>query len=234
MRQKPNPTDVPLPPWEVRRKTEAPPRAPLTADRIVAAALAVVDQEGSAAVTMRRIAGDLGVVASSLYAHVRNREELLLLVLEAVMKEVGVPEVTGRWDADLKAYYTKMQRVLSAHGDIALYNFAAFPPTAIGVAITERLLSVLLNVGVPAKTAAWALHRLTLYTTADVYEGWRLAHKDLDNWIDPVRDYFASLPAGQFPSIAGNVDVMLDTDSDGRFELGLNMLISGLAAFVTD
>ncbi|MFJ8594380.1 TetR/AcrR family transcriptional regulator [Streptomyces sp. NPDC093598] len=234
MRQKSNSAEVPLPPWEVRRKTEAPQRAPLTAERIVDAALAVVDTEGSAAVTMRRIAGDLGVVASSLYAHVRNREELLLLVLERVMKEVGVPQVTGQWDADLKAHYTKMQRVLSAHGDIALYNFAAFPPTAIGVAITERLLSVLLNVGVPPKIAAWALHRLTLYTTADVYEGWRLANKDLDDWIDPVRDYFASLPADRFPSIVGNVDVMLDTDSDGRFELGLDMLISGLATFVTD
>lgn len=152
MRQKSNSAEVPLPPWEVRRKTEVPQRAPLTAERIVDAALAVVDTEGSAAVTMRRIASDLGVVASSLYAHVRNREELLLLVLERVMKEVGVPEVTGQWDADLKAHYTKMQRVLSAHGDVALYNFAAFPPTAIGVAITERLLSVLLNVGVPRRS----------------------------------------------------------------------------------
>ncbi|MFF7052767.1 TetR/AcrR family transcriptional regulator C-terminal domain-containing protein [Streptomyces griseorubiginosus] len=234
MHQKSNTDEVPLPPWEARRKAAAPPRVPLTAERIVDAALAVVDAEGSAAVTMRRVAGDLGVVASSLYAHVQNREELLLLVLERVMKEVGVPEVTGQWDKDLKAHYTKMQRVLSAHGDIALYNFAAFPPTAIGVAITERLLSVLLNVGVSAKTASWALHRLTLYTTADVYEGWRLAHKDLDDWLEPVRDYFTSLPADRFPSIADNVDVMLDADSDGRFELGLDMLISGLATFIKD
>ncbi len=234
MRQKSNSANVPVPPWEVRRKSGTRVRAPLTAERIVDAALAVVDTEGTSAITMRRIAGDLGVVASSLYAHVRNREELLLLVLDGVMREVGVPELTGQWDADLKAHYTKMQRVLSAHGDIALYNFAAFPPTAIGVAITERLLSVLLDVGVPPRVAAWALHRLTIYTTADVYEGWHLAHKGLDNWIEPVHEYFASLPADRFPAIAGNVDVMLDSDSDGRFELGLDMLISGLATFVEE
>lgn len=232
MSQKPNSADVPVPPWEVRRKAAAPARAPLTADRIVAAALAVVDAEGSTAVTMRRVAGGLGVVASSLYAHVRNREELLLLVLDSVMREVGVPEVTGRWEDDLRAHFRKLQRVLSAHGDIARYNFAAFPPTAVGVAITERLLSVLLDAGVPPKTAARALHRLTLYTTADVYEGWRLAHKGLGDWIEPAHAYFSSLPADRFPAISGHVDALLDTDSDGRFELGLDLLIAGLATFV--
>jgi AcrR family transcriptional regulator len=234
MPQKSESTVAPTPPWAMHRKSATPARAPLTLGRIVDAAMAVIDTEGSAAVTMRRIAGDLDVVASSLYLHVRNREDLLALALERVLKEVGLPEVAGEWETDLKNYFTKLQRGLSAHGDIAVYNFAAFPPTAIGVATTEKLLSLLLDAGVPARIAAWSLHRLQLYTTADVYEGWRLATKDLDSWISPVRDYFQSLPPEQFPAIAGNIDVILDANSDGRFELGLSMLISGIAAFIAD
>lgn len=234
MPQKPESTAVPTPPWATRRKSEAPARVPLTLDRIVGAAMAVIDTEGSAAVTMRRVASDLGVVASSLYVHVRNRDDLLSLALERVLKEVGLPEITGKWETDLMNHFTKMQLALSAHGDIAAYNFASFPPTEIGVATMEKLLSLLLDAGVPARIAAWSLHRLELYTTADVYEGWRLANKDMESWINPVRDYFQSLPPEQFPAIAGNIDLILDANSDDRFELGLSMLISGIASFISD
>jgi AcrR family transcriptional regulator len=218
----------------VPRKAGQAPRAPLTLDRIIDAAIAVIDTEGSAAVTMRRVAGDLGVVASSLYVYVRNRDDLLYLALERVLDQIGLPESTGKWDEDLRRYYTRMQRGLSAHGDIAAYNFAAFPPTPTGVATTERLLSMLLEAGVPARIAAMAVHRLALYTTADVYEGWRLSTRAPEEWTGPVRDYFLSLPADQFPAITSNIDVLLNDASDDRFELGLSMLISGIAAFVND
>ncbi|WP_424184801.1 TetR/AcrR family transcriptional regulator C-terminal domain-containing protein [Actinokineospora sp. G85] len=232
MPQKPDSTAAPTPPWTAPRKSEARAKVPLTLNRIVDAAIAVIDSDGSAAVTMRRVAGDLGVVASSLYVHVRNREDLLSLALERVLEEIGLPEITGNWQDDLKNHFTKMQRALSAHGDIAVFNFAAFPPTAIGVATTEKLLALLLENGIPARVAAWSLHRLQLYTTADVYEGWRLADKDVEAWINPVRDYFQSLPATEFPAIAGNIDALLDASSDDRFELGLEMLISGIAKFL--
>ncbi|GII95042.1 TetR family transcriptional regulator [Sinosporangium siamense] len=196
--------------------------------------MAIIDMEGSAAVTMRRVAGDLGVVASSLYVHVRNREDLLSLALERVVEEIGLPEITGDWAEDLKRHFTRMQRVLSAHGDIAAYNFAAFPPAPTAVATTERLLSILLDAGVPARIAAWSLHRLVLYTTADVYEGWRLSSLGADDWIEPVRDYFRSLPRDRFPAITGNVEVLLDAESDDRFELGLSMLIAGIAVYIED
>lgn len=233
MSPQPRASDVPTPPWAVPRKTAAPTvRVPLTLERIVDAAIAVIDAEGTGAVTMRRVASDLGVVASSLYVYVLNRENLLSLAHERVLEEIGLPEITGRWDEDLKRHYTKMQRVLSAHGDIAVYNFAAFPPIPIGVATTERLLSILLEAGVPAKIAAWSLHRLELYTTADVYEGWRLATHEDAVWANEVRDYFLSLPAGRFPAITGNIDVLLGSDSDERFEFGLSMLISGIAEYI--
>ena len=223
--------DVPTPPWVVRRRS-GPARVPLTLERIVDTALAVIDTEGSAAVTMRRMAGDLGVVASSLYVHVRNRDELLALALEYVLEEIGPPELTGDWVEDLRRHFTNMQRGLSAHGDIAAYNFAAFPPTSVGVATTERLLGALLEARVPAQVAAWSLHRLTLYTTADVYEGWHLATQNSDSWIGPTRDYFASLPPDRFPAITSSLPYLLDARSDDRFRLGLSMLISGIASHI--
>ncbi|MDJ0362475.1 TetR/AcrR family transcriptional regulator [Rhodococcus sp. H29-C3] len=223
-------SDVPMPPWGKQRKSTQAPREPLTVTRIVRAAIAIIDVEGSDALTMRGIAHKLGVAPSALYVHVQNRQDILNLVLEHVLEsEVGLPELTGDWQLDVKRYFMRLQSKLSAHGDVAVVNFAAFPPTRIGIATTERLLTALLGAGVSPQVASWGLHRITLYTNADVYEGWQMRSRHMDEWAGPVRKYLEALPAADFPSISSSLDALLDEDSDGRFELGLEFLISGIA-----
>ena len=82
-----------------RRRT----RQPLTRDRIVEAAIALVDEEGPDALTMRAVAQRLGAGTMSLYRHVPGREELLDLVLAAMATEVPVTPPTGDWRMDLAA-----------------------------------------------------------------------------------------------------------------------------------
>ena len=64
--------------------TAEPAREPLSGERVFQAAIAVADSDGLAAVTMRRVAADLGVEAMSLYHHVRGKEQLLDGLIEAV------------------------------------------------------------------------------------------------------------------------------------------------------
>jgi AcrR family transcriptional regulator len=61
------------------------PRPGLTRDRIVAAAIRCADREGMERLSMRALAGDLGVEAMSLYNHVRNKEDLIDGMVEAVL-----------------------------------------------------------------------------------------------------------------------------------------------------
>lgn len=73
------------------------PRAGLDVDRIVAAAVELADREGLAAVTMRRLAADLGVGAMTLYTHVPGKGELVDLMYDSVLGEVYPDPPSGEW-----------------------------------------------------------------------------------------------------------------------------------------
>ena len=78
-------------------------REPLTKERIVDAALRVMDAEGLEAVTMRRIGRELGVEAMSLYNHVEDKDDILNGVTERVMTGFDYPPFTGDWFQDGRA-----------------------------------------------------------------------------------------------------------------------------------
>jgi AcrR family transcriptional regulator len=91
-----------------RSPTTAGPggRSALGIDRIVAASVRLADADGLAALSMRRVAGELGVGAMTLYGHVPGRGELLALMLDAVLGELHTDErsvTTGNWRARLDA-----------------------------------------------------------------------------------------------------------------------------------
>ena len=86
-----------------RARGSQPPRRDrgLSRAEIVKAAIAVADSEGPEAISMRRIAREVGAGAMSLYWYVASKEELLDLMLDAIEAEIEVPEPTGDWRADL-------------------------------------------------------------------------------------------------------------------------------------
>src|SRR5580692_538618 len=89
-----------------RERGAQPPRRDrgLSRAEIIKAAIAVADAEGPDAISMRRIARELNAGAMSLYWYVGSKEELLDLMLDSIEAEIGVPEPTGDWQADLGAF----------------------------------------------------------------------------------------------------------------------------------
>ncbi|MFF8732622.1 TetR/AcrR family transcriptional regulator C-terminal domain-containing protein [Streptomyces sp. NPDC015171] len=104
--------------WRARyaaRERQRPRPGGLELRRITQAALDIADAEGLAALTMRRVAEELGVRHTSLYRHVASRDELLVELVDHVLGE-GVPPATGDgWRADLEAGAHEFRRVLLAH-----------------------------------------------------------------------------------------------------------------------
>jgi AcrR family transcriptional regulator len=90
-------------------------RARLTVDRIVAEALAVADADGLDALSMRPLAERLGVVPMALYKHVSNKDALLTLMVDAVIREIGVPAASGQWKADARALLLAARAVQHRH-----------------------------------------------------------------------------------------------------------------------
>src|SRR3978361_1834884 len=80
-----------------RRSTEAASRAPVNRERTLEVALALADSEGIEAVTMRRLARELGVEAASLYHHVKGKEQILDGLVELVAAEIELPKPSADW-----------------------------------------------------------------------------------------------------------------------------------------
>ena len=87
----------------------------LDRDAVAIAALRVIDEEGEAALTMRRVARSLGVEAASLYGHVASKDDLVDAVLDRVLDAVLLPAPTANPLADLVAGFAAYRQALVAH-----------------------------------------------------------------------------------------------------------------------
>ncbi|GHJ50076.1 transcriptional regulator [Catellatospora sp. TT07R-123] len=234
--------EIPAPPW--RRSRSSSGRRPLSQDAIVDAALAVLDREGLEAVSMRRIAEELGTGAASLYAHVANKDELLDLAYDRIVGEIRLPEPPDpdRWQDQIRELARESYRVLSTHGEIAQVALANVPTGPNALRITDTMLGILISAGMPPQQAAWAVDRIGLYLTSDAYEGslYRARQRAMgatedefiQQYFGQLGDYFRSLPAARFPFFTAHIDEMMSGGGDERFEFGLELLIGGLARLV--
>ncbi|WP_344859173.1 TetR/AcrR family transcriptional regulator C-terminal domain-containing protein [Planomonospora alba] len=237
-------TDIPTPPWRKSRRPSAP-RTVLSRELIVSTGLRIVDAEGLEALSMRRVAQELGTGPASLYAHVANKEELLDLIYDQVMAEIHVPEPDpGRWLEQLRETLMEAFRVFASHADVARVGLANIPTTPNALRIAEGQLAIMLAGGVPPRVAALMLDRFGLYICAGAYENAIYLHrqrgsdKDLDAFMaetfGQIPAFYRSLPADRFPRIVAHVDELTDADDRERFEFGLDLMLRGLASCVEE
>ena len=86
-----------------------------TREQVVDAAIRLADAEGLAAVTMRRVATEIGAGAMSLYTYVANRDRLVDLMVDRVGGEAERVTITGQWRADLPAVARSLRTLMRAH-----------------------------------------------------------------------------------------------------------------------
>ena len=92
---------------------------PLTKDELFTAALAIADAEGLEALSMRRLAAEVGVEAASLYHHLPNKDALLSGVIVKMRSEMRIPDpLPEDWRELLLAIFAEYRRVLAAHPNL--------------------------------------------------------------------------------------------------------------------
>jgi AcrR family transcriptional regulator len=90
-------------------------RQPLTKDRVLRAAIALADEEGVEALSMRRLARELGVVPMALYKHVANKDEMLDGMIDVVVAEIDPPLSGTDWKAAIRDRILSARRALLRH-----------------------------------------------------------------------------------------------------------------------
>ena len=72
-------------------------RVPLSRERVLRTAIAIADARGSSALTMRSLAGELGVKPMAIYRHFANKEEILDGIIDIVFGEIDLPSADDDW-----------------------------------------------------------------------------------------------------------------------------------------
>ncbi|MEV6270395.1 TetR/AcrR family transcriptional regulator [Kribbella sp. NPDC051936] len=213
-------------------------KEPLNRERIVDAAMRVLVSNGYDAVSMRKVAQELGTGPASLYAHVANKRELDQLLVERAASQMDFDEAVDpeRWQEQLKSMMREMLRVLRANPGVARASIGQVPLGERALRSTERILALLKAGNIPDQAAAWAVDLIPLYVTAIAFEetvqsasNW--TPEDVEGFVRGLREYFASLPADRFPlTVALAVPMTSGATGDERFEFGIAVITAGLAS----
>jgi AcrR family transcriptional regulator len=229
---------IPEPPWKPARR-ERPARAPLTQEAIVDAALRVLERDGAEGLSMRRVAEELGTGPASLYWHVASKDELINLLIDRVASEIELPPPDpARWQEQAKEWMLQARQVFQRYPGVAGLTLGRIPVGPTLVRWTEWGLALLRGAGVPDRIAAYAGDLLGLYLGATAFEeGMAMASptgEDLppEEVVRMIRGYYESLPADQFPNVLATLDELFRGGLDERFELGLEVIIRGLASYI--
>jgi AcrR family transcriptional regulator len=207
-------------------------------EEIVATALKVAEAEGPEAVSMRRIAKDLGVGTMSLYHHIPTKDDLLDLMHDHVMGELVVPaeELADNWRDALaqisrrtRAVYERHQWMVSGAWERPQFGPRAFAHIEQSLAIME---------GIPLPTMQQMLAVADDYVIGFVSrqvatrEALRRADMDMQAYQEALRPYVERLlvdRAEEFPNLARFIGEDWSEDEDERFEQGLQWLLAGMA-----
>jgi TetR/AcrR family transcriptional regulator, tetracycline repressor protein len=208
------------------------PRSPLTRQRVVSAALRIVDRDGLDGLTMRALGRELGVDPMAAYYHVPNKAALLDGVVEAVWSELSLPEPSDQpWQDQLEQIARAMRETLRRHPN-ALPILATRPNlSAAGFRLTDRTLGVLFQAGLPAAEALGFVN-----AAGEFLLGHALAEAGTP-FAGPApgdEGILAALTdaAGQFPHLTAALAAidLREITMDRIFEVGLATMRRGLEA----
>ena len=217
---------MPEPPWGAKTRRTRAARTPLSTERIVDTTLELIAKEGYDAVTMRRIASALGTGPSSLYAHVASKRQLDQLLIDRIVQGVELPEPDpDRWEEQVKDIGRLFLARLQAYPGVARAAIGNIPLGFSAMRASE----------LPDRVVAYAADLLPLYINAVAFEqnvrgSATGADAEPEDFRTQLRDYFAAFPADQFPNFIALADALVEGDDTERFEFGLDVLVSGLAA----
>jgi len=211
-------------------KPGAERRSQLTRERVVAAAVELADRDGIESISMRRLAQELGVEAMSLYTHVRNKDDLLDGMVDAVIGQIPLAEGGAGWKASLR------QMALAARGVVLRHPWAPrtietrTAPGFAAMRYVDAVLGVLREGGFSIAQTHHALHILgsrVLGFTQELFDD--SAELDPEAAAAVASQIGATLPyAAEMALAATHTGALGRCDDDAEFAFALDFILDGL------
>ena len=206
----------------------------ITVDRILRVAMDLADREGLDAISMRRIASELGSGVMSLYYYVPSKDDLLDLLLDAGIGEMALPErASGNWRADLRMVALETRECLKRHTWLPglLNKRPAIGPNRFRQ--FEFALSTVSGLGLDIQEMFRMIASLYIFVlgfvTMELSEGEMLRREGFDKVLAPYVDKL--MATGRFPNVARlHREGRRPPPGDETFNGSLELVLEGIAS----
>jgi len=225
--------------WE-RLERESGEKPALSVDRIVHAAIRIADGEGLDAVSMRRVAGELGSGTMSLYRHVSGKDDLLDLLLDAAFGEIPLPGKPSRnWQSSLRLAARETRVAMKRHPWLAGLLSRRPPLGPNYLRHFEFLLASVSALDLDIRAATRMVGTLYVFVMGYVgvelseqesYQRAGMTEEERRRAVAPYMDRV--IATGRFPNLARFLVSGAEMPDDRGFEFGLDCVLDGMAAKV--
>jgi AcrR family transcriptional regulator len=206
------------------------PRLPLSRDRILRAALELVDEGGIDCLTMRRLGRALGFEAMSLYKHVANKEDVVDGILDLVLGECEPPSPVGDWDAAIRTSAISVHEALRRHPWSCTLLMAPGRIRSARLRYMNLLLGRLREAGFSAEATYTAYHVLDGHIFG--FSLWETSHTYTAEEVSNFEAKFAqTITADAYPYLHEHAQQHFSEGPHSQvsaFEFGLDLIVDGL------
>jgi AcrR family transcriptional regulator len=213
---------------------ESTVQLPLSRERILQVALQKADAEGIEALSMRKLARELGVKAMSLYNHVANKDDMVDGMVDLVVGEIELPSLDMDWKTAMR------QRAISAHAVLLRHPWATLALMSrvnVGPAMlryVDATLACLVEAGFSYPMADYAWNALDSHIYGFTLQALNFPF-EAEEYAAAAKDYVAMIPPEKYPYLNQLTHQVMEDRHDGLhdFEFGLNLLLNGLETLVS-
>jgi AcrR family transcriptional regulator len=218
---------------QMKRRADPPAeaRVRLSREQVMSAAIALADECGIDALTMRKLGERVGVEAMSLYNHVKNKVDLLDGMIDGVFAEVQLPSGDVGWKSAMRQRAMSMRAVLARHRwAIGLMESRSAPGPAT-LRHHDAVLGVLRTSGFSIALAAHAYSAMDSFIYGFALQERSLPFDTADQTAEMAQAFLAHFPAAEFPHLAElTVQHVMQPGYDygNEFLFGLDLILDGL------
>ncbi|SEN56984.1 TetR/AcrR family transcriptional regulator [Nonomuraea pusilla] len=202
------------------------PRGTLSHEAILERAGGIMDAEGLEAVTVRRLAQELGVRPMALYTYFRGKEEILSALYDRLLASLELPDSPDAGLDGVRRVMSGYFRLLSEHPALMRAGFGGEGD----LRVSEVIYTLLLNAGLDRRTAVGVAASLVRFTmgSAAVYPERRSWDDDADHW-NKVRGSLLELPADRYPVMRSFATDLPEFTQQEVFEFGVDLILRAAA-----
>ena len=212
--------------------TRTRPRGSLTREEIIKEAVALLEQQGAGALSMRRLADRLGVAPNALYTHVRGKADLIDGLIDQVYAGLTLElDRSGDWTQQLTTLSQAIRAHLLAHPAVVPYALQQPGLGPHSLRLGEAIYRVLRPAGFSDQAVVGTVYALVTYILGFVALEVPRAGTDpqtSDEYVRRMWAFFAALPLGEFPHTVELAAQLARSSTDDQFQFGIRTFLAGL------